>query len=89
MSTFLPESIAVYLPTFVQIVYLITASMFIIGLKRLGSPATARSGNQLASLAMFIGVIVTLFDREIISFEYIIIGVIVGTAIGALLAKTR
>ena len=52
-----------------------------------GSPATARSGNQLASLAMFIGVIVTLFDREIISFEYIIIGVIVGTAIGALLAK--
>jgi len=87
MSTFLPESIAVYLPTFVQIVYLITASMFIIGLKRLGSPATARSGNQLASLAMFIGVIVTLFDREIISFEYIIIGVIVGTAIGALLAK--
>jgi H+-translocating NAD(P) transhydrogenase subunit beta len=87
MSTFLPESVLMYLPDVVQIVYLIAASMFIIGLKRLGSPATARSGNQLASLAMFIGVIVTLFDREIIAFEYILIGVIVGAAIGATLAK--
>lgn len=87
MSAFIPESIMMYMPTIVNLIYLIAASMFIIGLKRLGSPATARSGNQLASLAMFIGVIITLFDREIISFEYIIAGVIVGALIGAVLAK--
>jgi NAD(P) transhydrogenase subunit beta len=87
MGAFLPDSVMNFLPDVVQIVYLIAASMFIIGLKRLGSPATARSGNQLASLAMFIGVVITLFDREIIAFEYIVVGVIVGAAIGAVLAK--
>lgn len=87
MSTFLPDSILVYMPTVVQLVYLFAAALFIIGLKRLGSPATARSGNQLASLAMLIGVVITLFDREIVSFDYIIVGVIIGAAIGTLLAK--
>lgn len=87
MSQFLPESILTYLPTIVELIYLFAAALFIIGLKRLGSPATARSGNQMASLAMLIGVIVTLFNKEIISFEFIIIGVLIGTAIGTLLAK--
>jgi H+-translocating NAD(P) transhydrogenase subunit beta len=72
---------------FIQLVYLLAVGMFIFGLKRLSSPATAVSGNRLASLAMFLAVIVTLFDREILSFEYIIAGVIVGSLIGAVLAK--
>lgn len=87
MGNFLPEVIQNILPTAVQLIYLIAAAMFIIGLKRLGSPATARSGNQLASLAMFIGVVITLFDREIIAFEYIIVGVIFGALVGAYAAK--
>ncbi|MDZ7659534.1 NAD(P)(+) transhydrogenase (Re/Si-specific) subunit beta [Fodinibius sp.] len=87
MSDFLPPSIQSILPDLIQLVYLVATGIFIIGIKRLGSPATARSGNQLAALGMFIGVVVTLFDQQIITYEYIIAGIVVGAAIGATAAK--
>ena len=87
MSDFLPPSIQSILPDLIQLVYLVATGIFIIGIKRLGSPATARSGNQLAALGMFIGVVITLFDQQIITYEYIIAGIIVGAAIGATAAK--
>ncbi|HET6527290.1 MAG TPA: NAD(P)(+) transhydrogenase (Re/Si-specific) subunit beta [Balneolaceae bacterium] len=76
-----------FLPQIIQLVYLLATGIFIVGIKRLGSPATARSGNQLAALGMLLGVIVTLFDQQIVSFEYIIAGIIVGSAIGVIAAK--
>ncbi len=87
MSDFLPSSIQAILPDVIQLIYLVATGIFIVGIKRLGSPATARSGNQLAALGMFIGVIVTLFDQQIITYEYIIAGIVVGAAIGATAAK--
>ncbi|WP_372639194.1 NAD(P)(+) transhydrogenase (Re/Si-specific) subunit beta, partial [Fodinibius sp.] len=87
MSHFLPSGIQNMLPDIIQLVYLLATGIFIIGIKRLGSPATARSGNQLAALGMFIGIIVTLFDQQIISFDYIIGGILLGSAIGAFAAK--
>lgn len=87
MSEFLPSSIQAVLPDVIQLVYLIATGIFIVGIKRLGSPATARSGNQLAALGMLIGVVVTLFDQQIISFEYIIAGIVVGSVIGITAAK--
>lgn len=87
METFIPETWYSFLPNVIQIVYLGAIVLFILGLKRLSSPATARSGNRLASLGMLVGVVVTLLDREIISFEYILAGVVIGSLIGAVLAK--
>jgi NAD(P) transhydrogenase subunit beta len=87
MSQFLPETIQSFIPNIIQIIYLIATGFFIVGIKRLGSPATARSGNQLASFGMLMGVAITLFDQEIISFEFIIAGVILGALIGAFAAK--
>lgn len=87
MSQFLPEAFQSYVPDVIQLIYLIATGFFIVGIRRLGSPATARSGNQLASFGMLIGVVVTLFDREIISFEFIIVGVILGALLGAIAAK--
>jgi H+-translocating NAD(P) transhydrogenase subunit beta len=87
MSQFLPEFLQGYIPNAIQLVYLIATGFFIFGIKRLGSPATARSGNQLASFGMFLGVVVTLFDQEIISFEFIIAGVLIGALLGAVAAK--
>lgn len=87
MSDLLPPAIQGILPDVIQLIYLVATGIFIVGIKRLGSPATARSGNQLAALGMFIGVVVTLFDQQIISYEYIIAGVVVGAAIGATAAK--
>ena len=87
MSQFLPEAFQSFVPNIIQLIYLVATGFFIVGIKRLGSPATARSGNQLASIGMLIGVVVTLFDQEIVSFNYIIAGVVLGSAIGAFAAK--
>ncbi|MEL7832735.1 NAD(P)(+) transhydrogenase (Re/Si-specific) subunit beta [Fodinibius sp. Rm-B-1B1-1] len=87
MSDFLPPSIQAILPDVIQLIYLVATGIFIVGIKRLGSPATARSGNQLAALGMFIGIIVTLFDQQILSFDYIIAGILVGATIGVTAAK--
>ncbi|AXJ00966.1 NAD(P) transhydrogenase subunit beta [Cyclonatronum proteinivorum] len=76
-----------FIPNFIALAYLAAIILFILGLKRLSSPATARSGNQLASLGMLLGVIVTLLDREIIAFEYILAGIVVGSLLGAAAAK--
>jgi len=67
--------------------YIIAAALFIFGLKQLGSPATAVRGNLLSAVGMFIAVVVTLFSREILEFQWIIAGIILGSAIGAVTAK--
>lgn len=73
--------------TITNLVYLFSAALFIFGLKKLSSPKTARNGNLLAMLGMLLAVVITLFDRNILDFTYIIAGVIIGSAIGALAAK--
>jgi NAD(P) transhydrogenase subunit beta len=73
---------------FVELAYLLAAVLFIIGLKRLASPATARNGNTLAALGMLVAVVVTLVDQRIIGFTGIMIGLIAGGLVGAVLART-
>ena len=70
-----------------QLLYLVAAVLFIIGLKRLSSPVTARHGNMLSGVGMLIAILVTLFDRGILSFQAIAIGVGVGALIGYLVAR--
>lgn len=73
--------------TITNIVYLLSAVLFILGLKKLSSPKTARNGNLLSMLAMLLAIVITLLDRGILDFTYIIVGLIVGSAIGAIAAK--
>ena len=68
--------------------YLAAAVLFILGLKALGRPRTAVRGNQMGALGMLIAIVVTLTDNSILTFEWIIAGVILGSVIGAL-AATR
>lgn len=72
---------------FSALAYLVAAVLFIMGLKLLSSPKTARRGNQLGALGMLIAVVVTLTDQNIIDFTFIIAGLAVGGLIGILLAK--
>ena len=65
-----------------QILYLVSAILFIIGLKRLGSPATARHGNLVSLAGMLLAMVVTLVDPAIMSYWVILAGVAVGTALG-------
>ena len=67
------------------ILYLIAAVAFIVGLKRLGSPRTARSGNTIAALGMLLAVVVTLVDSEV-SWAVVAAGAAVGAVVGAVLA---
>lgn len=62
--------------------YLVAAACFLLGLRGLTSPKTARSGTWLAALGMLIAVIGTLLHHEIIDFTWIVIGLGVGTLIG-------
>ncbi len=70
-----------------NILYLISASMFILGIKRLASPATARNGNRLSSIAMLIAIIVTALKYTDTNIQWIIIGLIIGSFIGVILSK--
>ena len=70
----------------INLVYLIASVLFIMGLKGLTHPRTAVRGNFLGALGMFLAIAATLVDQSIISFEWIIIGFIVGALIGAISA---
>ncbi len=67
--------------------YIISAALFVFGLKMLGSPATARRGNLFSSLGMLIAVCAGLSAEGIISYEYIAGGMVIGAIIGALAAR--
>ncbi len=66
--------------------YLIAAVLFIFGLKGLTHPRTAVRGNLLGSCGMLLAIVITLADRNIVSYEVILIGIVIGAAIGAVLA---
>ncbi len=71
----------------INLAYIAAAVIFIFGIKMLGSASTARKGNRLSALGMLIAVVVTLFDRNIISYQLIIAGLIVGSLIGVIAAR--
>jgi H+-translocating NAD(P) transhydrogenase subunit beta len=67
--------------------YLVTAITFIVALKRLSSPATARSGNAIGAVGMLIAIVATLLQQEIVSIWQIAVGMTVGSVIGFLSAQ--
>ena len=70
----------------VNLAYIGASILFIVGLKLLGSPDTARKGNLLSSSGMLLAVLVTLADQSIIDFTWIIVGIISGGIVGYLAA---
>ncbi len=74
--------------TLASFFYLVAAAAFILGLKQLQSPVTARRGNQLAALGMLIAIVVTLLLTDIISPWIVVAGLVVGGAVGGFLART-
>ncbi|KOR37868.1 MULTISPECIES: NAD(P)(+) transhydrogenase (Re/Si-specific) subunit beta [Planktothricoides] len=76
-----------FVPTGIQITYLVATSLFFFGLKQLGSPATARNGNLLASVGMLLAIVATLLDRQVLNYQMILIAIAIGSAIGAIIAQ--
>lgn len=71
----------------IRIAYLIAAVLFIVGIKMLGKTPTARKGNTLSALAMFIAIMATLLDQQILSYTEIAVTVLVASSIGVFAAR--
>ena len=70
-----------------NVVYLLASILFILGLKKLSSPKTARMGNTYSLVGMLLAIVITLLDQGILDYTYIIAGMIIGAAIGGIAAK--
>lgn len=71
----------------IELSYVVAAGFFIFGLKLLGSAATARKGNTLSSLGMLIAIVAALIDQNIVEYQWILVGMLVGGVIGAAAAR--
>jgi H+-translocating NAD(P) transhydrogenase subunit beta len=71
----------------IKIAYLISSVLFIVGIKMLGKTSTARQGNFYSAVAMLIAIVVTLLDRNVLSYTEILITILVGSAIGTYVAR--
>ena len=74
-------------PNAIRAAYLIASVLFILGIKMLSSPKTARRGNTLAAGGMLLAIIATLLDRQIVSYGTILAGVVLGGVIGTIAAR--
>jgi NAD(P) transhydrogenase subunit beta len=72
--------------TIEKLLYLLAAILFIVGLMRLSHPKTAVRGNMYGATGMLLAVLVTLFKAGIVTWGTIVLGLVIGTALGALLA---
>ena len=70
----------------INIGYLVSAALFIFGLKGLTHPRTAVRGNLLGACGMLLAIVITLTDQNIVSFEVIVAGIVIGALIGLVLA---
>jgi H+-translocating NAD(P) transhydrogenase subunit beta len=67
---------------FIELSYIVASVLFILGLRGLSHPESARRGMHLAELGMLLAIIGTLVNREIVSYEWILAGLLIGSAIG-------
>ena len=71
---------------FTAISYLVSAIFFILALKGLSHPESARNGNLMGIIGMLIAILTTLFNPNVLSYELIVLGIIIGGLIGSYIA---
>ena len=71
----------------INLTYVLSAGLFIYGLKMLSSPRTARVGNLVSAVGMLIAIVMTLLNRGILDFKWIVLGLGVGSLIGVFAAR--
>lgn len=75
------------IPTGIELAYLTAAVCFILGLKKLSSPATARQGNTIAAVGMLLAIAATLLNQSVLNYELILLAIVAGSLIGAIAAQ--
>jgi NAD(P) transhydrogenase subunit beta len=72
-------------PLAINFAYVVSAALFIFGLKFLSSPATARRGNLISALGMLIAIVVTLLAQGL-DYKWIVAGMLIGGVVGLVAA---
>src|SRR5215212_5836548 len=67
---------------FIELSYLLASILFILGLKGLSHPETAKRGMHLAEFGMLMAIIGTLMHHEIVTYTWILAGLAVGSVVG-------
>ncbi|HEY7914779.1 MAG TPA: NAD(P)(+) transhydrogenase (Re/Si-specific) subunit beta [Blastocatellia bacterium] len=67
---------------FIEFTYLAASILFIFGLKGMSHPESARRGMIMAELGMLLAIVGTLLHKDIVSYEWVIAGLIIGSLIG-------
>src|ERR1700730_5275611 len=73
----------------IQIIYLVSTVLFILSLKWLSAPSSARRGVWAGELGMLLAIIATLLYREIVDYKWIAIALVLGTIIGVPLGRVQ
>ncbi len=69
-----------------QALYIVSAGCFILALKWMSAPSTSRRGVTSGEVGMLLAVVATLLRHEVVNYEWIAAGLILGSAIGVPLA---
>jgi proton-translocating NAD(P)+ transhydrogenase subunit beta len=75
-----------YTQGLVEFGYIVASILFILGIKMLGKPQRARMGNMVSALGMLIAVVAVMFEC-CLSFEWVVVGLIIGSLIGVIAAR--
>ena len=73
----------------IEIVYLIATALFVLSLKWMSSPSTARRGVRAGEIGMLLAIVGTLLHKEIVDYRWIAIGLVLGTIIGVPLGMVQ
>jgi H+-translocating NAD(P) transhydrogenase subunit beta len=73
----------------IEIAYIIAAALFILSLKWLSSPTTARRGVFAGETGMLLAIVGTLLHHDIVDYKWIAIALVLGTAIGIPLGRVH
>ena len=75
--------------TIIELTYLIATALFILSLKWMSSPTTARHGVWAGELGMLLAIVGTLLNRSIVDYKWVAIALVLGTIIGVPLGKVQ
>ncbi|MBA3415016.1 MAG: NAD(P)(+) transhydrogenase (Re/Si-specific) subunit beta [Chloroflexia bacterium] len=71
----------------IDLSYLVATVLFVVGLKQMSSPASARRGNQLAAIGMAVAIVATLFEPDLQNLPLILVGIAVGAVASGWVAQ--
>jgi H+-translocating NAD(P) transhydrogenase subunit beta len=73
----------------IETAYLIATALFVLSLKWMSSPTTARRGVRAGEIGMLLAIIGTLFHHDIVDYKWIAVALVLGTIIGAALGRVQ